>query len=94
MKRFRHWFFKVLTGYDIVEYSELLQLTREVVKDAQEANAVAQEILALNEKVLQSNQAALDTAAETSEICRMAIDNCRAILRVCGKEDENETLDG
>ena len=69
MKRFRHWFFKVLTGYDIAEYVEVLRVAREVIDHAQEVNATSKEILALNEKVLQSNQAALDAAAETSEIC-------------------------
>lgn len=32
MKKFRKWFFKFLTGYDLIEYEDILKLAESVNK--------------------------------------------------------------
>jgi hypothetical protein len=41
MKKFRKWFFKLLTGYDLVEYEDILNewgKTLKIAKEVQQTN--------------------------------------------------------
>lgn len=41
---FRKWFFKLLTGYDLVEYQELLQEAVNTINVAASTNELAQKV--------------------------------------------------
>ena len=93
MKRFRKWFFKFLTGYDLVEYEDILKFAEDVNKHgdgvielAKCINSDQKEIVELNGKILAANQRALDLIYES-------IKDCRNALQLCQKGDGNETLD-
>lgn len=85
MKSFRHWIFKLITGYDLVEYSELLRTTRQVLDYATDIHEQNKKICDFNQRVLDNNQQVL-------KLSYKAINDCRNVLRLCGKVDENETL--
>lgn len=85
MKSFRHWIFKLLTGYDIVEYEEILRAARKVLEYATSIHEQNKDILELNGRVIKSNHEILELSSKINK-------DCRDILRVCGKVNENETL--
>lgn len=86
MKKFRNWLFKLLTGYDLVEYEDILKHTSEVLKLATEIHDDNKKILELNGRVIETNQKVLS-------VSNKAIEDCRNILLFCSEVNANETLD-
>lgn len=51
MNKFQKWFFKLLTGYEFVEYETLLKIAREIIDASQQVNEQHKETLALAKAV-------------------------------------------
>ena len=47
MSKFRKWFFKFLTGYDLIEYVDILNLAKRICDLNKELNEQSQETLSL-----------------------------------------------
>ena len=69
MKKFRKWIFKLITGYDLVEYEEILEFAASVNKCGEEVLELAKSIhddnkviTDLNERILAANQRVVDEA--------------------------------
>ncbi len=93
MKKFRNWFFKLLTGYDLLEYEDILRYAAKVNKSSQEVLELTasihddnKKILELNGRIIEANQRALETSNKT-------IEHCRSVLLLCQEVKANETLD-
>lgn len=91
MKKFRNWLFKLLTGYDLLDYEEILKFAASVNKSSEEVLKLTseihndnKEILEFNGRVIDANKRALDTTNET-------IEHCRSILALCKEVNANET---
>lgn len=61
MVKFRKWFFKLLTGYDLIDYEEIVNDFHRSVK--------------LSERLLQEGENVLREASEVNELSRKIIDN-------------------
>lgn len=79
MKKFRHWFFKLLTGYDLIEYAEVLALCSSCIKTAEECQ--------------ENNRAIIKDSKDTIELAQKVNDQCRELLERCKEVNANETLD-
>ena len=64
---FRKWFFKLLTGYDLIEWHEILNLAADVNKEAKEVNDHAQSILALASRVNNHAKEVIELMKEITE---------------------------
>lgn len=64
MNKIRKWFFKLLTGYDLVEYREVMYEWSKTLKHAEEVNTLAKavnkecsEMLDLSKEILERYKA-------------------------------------
>ena len=79
MKKFRNWFFKLLTGYDLIEYAEVLSLCSRCIKCAEECQE--------NGRVLVKDaREAIKLALEVNAQCDVLLERCKEV-------NANETLD-
>lgn len=77
MNKFRKWFFKFLTGYDLIDYAELLK--------------TAQGIHDLNVELNDLNVEINETSHQTNELAKMVIDRCEKLLERYEKMNEHES---
>lgn len=61
MVKFRKWFFKLLTGYNLIDYEKIVNDFHRSVK--------------LSERLLQEGENVLREASEVNELSRKIIDN-------------------
>ena len=76
--KIRKWFFKLLTGYDLVEYQEILH--------------TFQESLDHTEKVIKLNREILDNAKEILDNAKVVNNNCKKLIAMYEEVKKNETL--
>ena len=93
MKKFRNWLFKLLTGYDLIEYEEILRYSVHVNKRSEEILDLAASINEDNKRILENNREILETNQKVLDISNKTIKDCRNVLAFCGKESANETMD-
>ena len=65
MNKFRKWFFKLLTGYELMDYGRLLKLAGEV-------NTMAQ-------GVLNDQKETLSLAKSVNDRCEYLIERCKEL---------------
>jgi hypothetical protein len=78
MKKFRNWFFKLLTGYDLIEYAEVLSLCSRCIKCAEECQENGTELV--------------KDAREAIKLALEVNDQCRGLLECCKEVNANENL--
>lgn len=64
MNKFRKWFFKFLTGYDLIEYKDVLNLAKRICDLNQELNEQSQETLSLAKEANERYKKLLDAKDE------------------------------
>ena len=79
MNKIRKWFFKLLTGYDLAEYREVLVEWNRTLKHAEEVNALAK---AVNKE-----------CREMLELSKEIFEKYEELSSVNNEVNANETLD-
>lgn len=77
MKKFRNWVFKLLTGYDLIEYAEVLSLCSRCIKCAEECQ--------------ENGSALVKDARETIKLAQEVNAECEGLLERCKEVKEHET---
>lgn len=93
MKKFRKWLFKVLIGYDMVEYTDILRCASEVNQSSEEILKLTTEIHADNKAILNHNQKVLEANQRALDLSHKTIEDCRHVLLLCQEANKNENLD-
>jgi hypothetical protein len=93
MKKFRNWLFKLLTGYDLLDYEEILKFAASVNKSGDETLKLAIDIHNDNKEILEHNRKVLEANQRVLDISHKTIEDCRSVLALCREANENETLD-
>lgn len=52
MKKFRKWFFKLLTGYDLVEYDDVMKEWKETIDLAQRMSQTNEKLIKYSGEVM------------------------------------------
>lgn len=72
MNKFRKWFFKFLTGYDLIDYAEILKLAREICDLNKEINEESRQTLKItreaNDKCFELKEEVWNVIHELSDI--------------------------
>lgn len=79
MKKFRNWFFKFLTGYDLIDYQELLDWSHRCLKCADECTET-------NGRILKHTESTIELAKKVNAQCEKLLERCKEV-------NANETLD-
>lgn len=78
MKRFRKWLFKFLTGFDLIEYEDILHKWHETLMDMRDIHST-------NEKLLEHSNECIELTQRAIKHCEDAIAHCKVVL-------ENKTM--
>jgi ferredoxin len=79
MNKFRRWIFKFLTGYDLVEYQEMLDFCTRCLKCAEECQENGRELV-------KDSREAIRLALEVNAECEEMLERCKEV-------NANEALD-
>lgn len=93
MKKIRKWIFKFLTGYDLLDYEEILKFAASVNKTGDEIFKLAVDIHHDNKEILEHNRKVIETNQKVLDISNKTIEDFRSILLFCEEVRRNETLD-
>ena len=93
MKKFRNLLFKLLTGYDLIEYEEILKFAISVNKSSGEVLELTKQIHDDNKKILKNNREICETNQRVLDISHKTIEDCRSVIRLCQEVNANEALD-
>lgn len=93
MKKFRHWFFKLLTGYDLIEYEEILRFAARVSDSGDRVLKLTEQIHDDNKRILENNREIIETNQRVLDISNKTIEDCRCALLLCQEARKDETLD-
>ena len=52
MKKFRKWFFKLLTGYDLVEYEDVMKEWKETIDLAKRTSQTNEKLIKRSDEVI------------------------------------------
>ena len=91
MTKFRRWVFKFLTGFDLIEYQELLQLANRVNNNGTEVLQLTNSIRQENKEILEFNSKVLEHNKKVLDITKKTIEDCRSVLALCQEMNVNET---
>ena len=91
MTKFRRWVFKFLTGFDLIEYQELLQLANRVNNNGTEVLQLTNSIRQENKEILEFNNKVLEHNKKVLDITNKTIEDCRSVLVLCQEMNANET---
>ena len=93
MNKFRNWLFKLLTGYDLIEYKEILETAERINQKSEEILKLIHSTHEDNDRIVELNGRVIEHSKHVLEISQKVIDDYNSILMLCKERNTNETVD-
>ena len=74
MSKFRKWFFRFLTGYDLIDYSKLLKTASDIIDSSKAIQDTNERLISFSKAIINQNERLIKQIEEMeTESCQISL---------------------